>query len=66
VLRALAFHHCRRDATSAPAELIADKGYHSRDALKALDGGPWKWHISEPRHDQFLRWQGDHAARRAP
>jgi Transposase DDE domain len=23
----------------APAELIADKGYHSRDALKALDGG---------------------------
>ena len=25
----------------APAELIADKGYHSRDALKALDNGPW-------------------------
>jgi transposase len=23
----------------APAELIADKGYHSRDGLKALDGG---------------------------
>jgi transposase len=25
-----------------PAELIADKGYHSRAGLKALDGGPWK------------------------
>ncbi len=35
----------------APAELIADKGYHSRGALKALDGGPWKSRISEPHHD---------------
>src|SRR5207244_4071034 len=64
---------CRRapqavDATptsEAPAELIADKGYHSRDALKALDGGPWKSRISEPHHDEFLRWHGDDAARRA-
>src|SRR2546423_11441678 len=31
-----------------PAALIADKGYHSRDALKALDGGPWRSRISEP------------------
>jgi len=56
------------DATptsEAPAELIADKGYHSRDALKALDGGPWKSRISEPHHDEFLRWHGDDAARRA-
>ena len=56
------------DATptpEAPAELIADKGYHSRDALKALDGGPWKSRISEPHHDEFLRWRGDDAARRA-
>jgi transposase len=49
----------------APAELIADKGYHSRDALKALDGGPWKSRISEPKRDEFSRWHGDDAARRA-
>jgi transposase len=51
--------------SEAPAELIADKGYHSRGALKALDGGPWKSRISEPHHDEFLRWHGDDAARRA-
>jgi transposase len=51
--------------SEAPAELIADKGYHSRDALKALDDGPWKSRISEPHHDEFLRWHGDDAARRA-
>lgn len=49
----------------APAELIADKGYHSRDGLKALDGSAWKSRISEPRRDGFLRWHGDDAARRA-
>ena len=49
----------------APAELIADKGYHARDALKALDGGPWKSRISEPQRDAFSRWHGDDAARRA-
>src|SRR4051794_32176935 len=43
----------------------ADKGYHSRDALKALDGGAWKSRISAPHHDEFLRWHGDDAARRA-
>ena len=49
----------------APAELIADKGYHSRAGLKALDGGPWKSRISEPKRDEFSRWRGDDAARRA-
>ena len=49
----------------APAELIADKGYHARAALKELDGGPWKSRISEPHRDQFSRWHGDDAARRA-
>jgi transposase len=49
----------------APAELIADKGYHSRDALKALDGGPWKARISEPHRDGCSLWHGDDAARRA-
>jgi transposase len=49
----------------APADLIADKGYHSRDGLKALDGGPWNRRISEPHRDEFSRWLGDDAARRA-
>ena len=49
----------------APAELVADKGYHARATLKALDGGPWKSRISEPHRDQFSRWHGDDAARRA-
>src|SRR5438270_2315174 len=67
-LSSAAAHLNAVDATptsEAPAELIADKGYHSRDALKALDGGPWKSRISEPHHDEFLRWHGDDAARRA-
>jgi len=49
----------------APAELIADKGYHSRDGLKTLDGGPWKSRMSEPHRDGFSRWYGDDEARRA-
>ena len=49
----------------APAELITDKGYHSRDTLKSLADGPWKTRISERRIDGVLRWHGDHAARRA-
>jgi DDE family transposase len=49
----------------APAELVADKGYHSRDTLKALEDGPWKTRISERRIDGFLRWDGDDTARRA-
>src|SRR6478752_7644178 len=48
-----------------PAELVADKGYHSRDGLKDLEDGPWKSRIAEPRRDEFLRWHGDDAARRA-
>jgi transposase len=48
-----------------PAELVADKGYHSRAGLKALEDGAWKSRISEPRRDGFLRWHGDEAARRA-
>lgn len=49
----------------APAELVADKGYHSRETLKALDDGAWKTRIAEPKRDGFLRWHGDDAARRA-
>jgi transposase len=52
-------------SAEAPAELVADKGYHSRETLKALDDGPWKTRIAEPKRDGFLRWHGDAAARRA-
>ena len=48
-----------------PAELVADKGYHSRAGLKEFEDGPWKSRIAEPRRDGFLRWHGDDAARRA-
>ena len=48
-----------------PAECVADKGYHSRAVLKALDEGPWKTRIAEPKQKGFSRWHGDEAARRA-
>jgi transposase len=52
-------------SAAAPAEMVADKGYHSRETLKSLDDGPWKTRIAEPKRDGFLRWHGDDAARRA-
>src|SRR3954469_22482684 len=48
-----------------PAELVADKGYHSRAGLKELEDGPWKSRVRASARDGFLRWQGDDAARRA-
>jgi transposase len=48
-----------------PAELIADKGYHAREGLKALEDGPWKSLISKPKRENFSRWHGDDEARRA-
>jgi transposase len=48
-----------------PADCVTDKGYHSRAVLKALDDGPWKTRISEPKQNGFSRWRGDEAARRA-
>jgi transposase len=48
-----------------PAELVADKGYHSRDSLKDLDDGPWKSRIAEKKVQGVNRWRGDQAARRA-
>ena len=48
-----------------PAECVTDKGYHSRSVLKALDDGPWKTRISEPKQKGFARWHGDGPARRA-
>src|SRR5215211_3535951 len=52
-------------SAGTPAELVADKGYHSRETLKSLDGGPWKTRIAEPKRDGVLRWHGDDDARRA-
>jgi transposase len=49
----------------APAEMIADKGYHSREGLKALEDSAWKSRISEKEQKTFARWHGDDAARRA-
>src|SRR5436190_1961076 len=58
-LEAAAEHLAALDAAptqEVPAELIADKGYHSRDTLKGLADGPWKTRISERRIDGVLRW----------
>ena len=49
----------------APAECVADKGYHSRTVLKPLDRSAWKTRIAEPQRKAFSRWHGDEAARSA-
>jgi transposase len=49
----------------SPAELIADKGYHSRTVLKDLAAGPWQTRIAEPKPKEVQRWRGDLDARRA-
>jgi transposase len=49
----------------APAELVADKGYHSRDGLKDLEDGAWRSRIAERRRAGINRWHGDAEARRA-
>src|ERR671921_2065194 len=67
-LESAARHLAAADAAptaEAPAEMVADKGYHSRGVLKSLDDGPWKTRIAEPKRDGFSRWHGDDAARRA-
>jgi transposase len=49
-----------------PCDLAADKGYHARKQLRALEGGVWKTRIAEPEPAKgYLRWHGDEAARRA-
>ncbi|HET6520341.1 MAG TPA: transposase, partial [Geminicoccaceae bacterium] len=48
-----------------PAELVADKGYHSRDGLKDLEDGAWKSRIAEKKGPGVHRWRGDEAACRA-
>ena len=49
-----------------PCVAATDKGYHSREQLKALEDGVWKTRIAEPEPARgYLRWHGDKAARRA-
>jgi len=48
-----------------PAELVADKGYHSREGLKELEDGVWKSRIAEKKVKGVNRWRGDEEARRA-
>jgi len=49
-----------------PCVVAADKGYHAREQLKALDGGVWKTRIAEPEPARgYLRWHGDVEAQRA-
>jgi transposase len=48
-----------------PAELVADKGYHSRAGLKDLEDGSWKSRIAEKKVRGVHRWHGDEEARRA-
>jgi len=48
-----------------PAELVADKGYHSRDLLKGLEDSVWKSRIAEKKSAGVSRWHGDEAAQRA-
>src|SRR5487761_688321 len=53
-------------SAEAPCVVVADKGYHAREQLKALEGGKWKTRIAEPEPAKgYLRWHGDKAAQRA-
>jgi hypothetical protein len=49
-----------------PCALATDKGYHSREQVKVLDGGVWKTRIAEPEPAKgYLRGHADTAARKA-
>jgi transposase len=48
-----------------PSELVADKGYHSREGLKDLEDGAWRSRIAEKEATGVSRWRGDDEARRA-
>ena len=55
----------RMPTPEAPAEMVADKGYHSREVLKDLEDSAWKSRVAETERKGFARWHGDDAARRA-
>ena len=41
--------------SETPAECVADKGYHSRAVLRALNDSPWKTRIAAPKQTGFSR-----------
>ena len=46
----------------APCVVVADKGHHAREQLKALEDGVWNTRIAEPEPAKgYLRWHGDEA-----
>lgn len=55
----------KEPSPEAPAELVADKGYHSRGGLKDLEDSEWKSRVSEPKPNGINRWNGDDEAKRA-
>lgn len=55
----------RAPTKAPPAELVADKGYHSRAGLKDLDDSVWKTRIAEPQRKGLSRWHRDADARDA-
>ena len=58
-------HVDRAPTEAAPAELVADKGYHSRAGLRDLGDSVWKTRIAEPQRKGVSRWHGDTEARDA-
>jgi transposase len=49
--------------STSKTEVVGDKAYHSREALKDFEDGPWKTRIREPKSNTFHSWNGDHQAR---
>ena len=41
-----------------PSEVVADKGYHSREVLKEREDSAWKSRIAEKTSKDFARWHG--------
>ena len=51
--------------STSKTEVVADKGYHSREVLKDLEDSSWQARIREPKSNTFHNWNGDYQARRA-
>ena len=46
-------------------EVVADKGYFAKRIIKNLGSMHWKTRISEPEHEYWYSWNGDHECRKA-
>jgi hypothetical protein len=49
---------------AGPAEVVADKGYHSRDAVRQIEEAGVRTYISEPERGG-QRWPGQKAEQQA-